>query len=192
MILVRTNHLYLRVGHHSMHLLAPNIKFSRASSCLAHLSRISSISSRYSLLLSVAGIFVCHNWSFSISIHSQNLQDWNKWISRRGQRIYGTVWNLNKNKKLPPYHKARVCIDTLKVTPPSPVSAISLPQVNCIRTMACALRPLIPRRKEVLIWPPIRFIIPSPITRSWSTWRYHNYELTLEWEIICHLLDKKM
>jgi hypothetical protein len=35
MILVRTNHLYLRVGHHSMHLLAPNIKFSRASSCLA-------------------------------------------------------------------------------------------------------------------------------------------------------------
>jgi hypothetical protein len=164
MILVRTNHLYLRVGHHSMHLLAPNIKFSRASSCLARLSRISSISSRYSLLLSVAGIFVCHNWSFSISIHSQNLQDWNKWISRRGQRIYGTIWNLNKIKKLPLYHKVWVCIETLEVTPPGTVTTIPLPHVNCTRTVTHALRSLIPRWKEAPVRLPIRFIIASPTT----------------------------
>jgi hypothetical protein len=69
----------------------------------------------------------------------------NKSISCRGQRIYETIWTLNKSYTLPQYHKVRIRIHTLEVTPPGPISAISLPHVNCTRTVTRALRSLMPR-----------------------------------------------
>jgi hypothetical protein len=121
------------------------IPSSLPSICQAHLSRISSISCRYSLLLSVTDIFVCHSGDFSMSIHWRNVQGWNKSISCRGQRIYETIWTLNKSYTLPQYHKVQIRIHTLEVTPPGPISAISLPHVNCTWTVTRALRSLMPR-----------------------------------------------
>jgi hypothetical protein len=71
-----------------------------------------------------------------------------------------------KTKKLPPYHKVWVRIDTLEVAPPEPVAVITLPHVNCTRTVTRTLRPLIPRWKEATIPPPISFTIYD---RSFAT-----------------------
>jgi hypothetical protein len=76
------------------------ISSSILSSCLARLSRISSISSKYSLLLSIIGIFVYHSGDFSMSIHSQKVQGWNKWISWRGQRNSLNCMNFAQNKEV--------------------------------------------------------------------------------------------
>jgi hypothetical protein len=76
-----------------------------------------------------------------------------------------------KTKKLPPYHKVQVRIGTLEVTPLGPVAVIPFPYVNCTRTTSLALRPLIPRWKEVMVPPPVGFTIygQSFATRSLAT-----------------------
>jgi hypothetical protein len=156
-----------------------------SSSCLARLSCISFISSRYFFLLSVAGIFIYHCGGFSMSIHSRYLYGWNKWISRRGQRIYRIVWNLNRRNKLPPYHKVWIRIGTLEVTPPDPVTVIPLPHIYCTRTMTRALRSLMPRWKEATV-PPICFTIygRSFATPSATTWLSHTYQHSSTWPIV--------
>jgi hypothetical protein len=52
-----------------------------------------------------------------------------------------------------------VCIDTLEVKPPCPISDIELSYVNYAWMLICALRPLMPWWKETIICPPIGFTI---------------------------------
>jgi hypothetical protein len=80
------------------------ISCSLACRCLPHLQRISSIGSRYCLLLSVVGIWVYHSGGFSVSILSRILQGWNKWMSRRGQRQYGKYLKFEQKKQRSYHH----------------------------------------------------------------------------------------
>jgi hypothetical protein len=57
---------------------------------------------------------------------------------------------MTKSKRLP-YHKIRISIGTLEVTPPHLVGAIKLPHINYTRMSTFAFWALMPWWKEALV-----------------------------------------